>query len=240
MGRAKPQMVSLCFSTLQSFQWFLWIFSFINSCKLPTAQISHNSTKHCRDTFLWFVPAVWQYYTSCTVFRCCGLWSSLTDRMIYIRDASVPFFVHFGLLTTTPEVELPMGKAPTCLKDLLEVRPPEDTDIQSSAQGLHNLAFICLSQWDTQQRFGCSVRGNMKAGRLTHSKKERKTVTREWVALKRSGKDIYTELEMSVTQVKMFCLWFRCCLCLAYNSLGWIKNKESPFRRGLPLWPPHG
>lgn len=110
MGRAKPQMVSLCFSTLQSFQWFLWIFSFINSCKLPTAQISHNSTKHCRDTFLWFVPAVWQYYTSCTVFRCCGLWSSLTDRMIYIRDASVPFFVHFGLLTTTPEAELPMGK----------------------------------------------------------------------------------------------------------------------------------
>lgn len=56
------------------------------------------------------------------------------------------FFVHLGLLTTTPEVEIPMGKTPMCLKDLTEVRSPEDTDIQSAAQGLKNFAFICVTQ----------------------------------------------------------------------------------------------
>lgn len=227
----------------------------MNSCKLLAAQISHNSTKHCRDTFLWFVPAVWQYHTSCTVFRCCGLWSSLIDSMIYIRDASVPFFVHLGLLITTPEVELPIGEAPMCLKDLLEVRPPEDTDIQPSAQGLHNFVFICLSQWDTQQRFGCSVRGNMKAGRLTY-KKERKTEKKMSGSEKIWKRHIHRVGDVSDTSGDVsgmeggkrsmrFSDLVSACdlgLCLACNSLGWMctQNKQSPFRRGLPLWPPHG
>lgn len=178
MGCAKPQMVFLCFSNLQSFQWFLCIFSLMNSCKLLAAQTPLNSTKHCSELFFdlyllfgnttpptQYLGVVW----AVEEFN----WQNYIPET-NIRDATVPFFVYLGVLTTTPQVELLMGKAPMCLKDLHEMRSPEDTDIQPSAQGLKNFAFICVTQWDTQQRFGCSVRRNMKVGRLAYSKRKGK------------------------------------------------------------------